>query len=886
MMAHVLLETGVDALFLANIPVERLPFVTIAMAVVALFLSRLGGGQNHRRVLVLLQSGGALGTLILWALLATDVVWVYYALYAWAGIATSLIVVRFWLLLGDLFTIGEGKRAFATIAMGGSGGALLGSGLSVLMAPAFGGAGLLVAAALAYGLSIMTALYGLPPSESTSTERTTSSSTSPRWSESLRSLVENPYAARVAMIVAVASMTLTLGDYLFKSVLTEEVDAASLATWLSRIYLGLNLLSIGVLAVGVTPVVRRLGVDRSLAVLPALIAGSAVGVLAGGALVATVLLKLADGMLRYSLHKTATELLYLPMSSALRSAVKSVIDLVGQSAAKALASLLILGLVATPDPRGAIALGVAVLGGVWVMLALRLRHAYLDVFRETLGQGVIETMLEHPELDLDSVGSLIRALSDPDESRAVAALHLLAERGQMDLIPSLILYHPSPRVVSEALDRFAEDHRTDIAHLLSHLVDHPDAVVRAATVRAAWAIEHDVATLHSYEDSTCVVVRVSAAIGLFHRGAIGEAALAEQLDASMAYQDSAPRRAIARSAQLQYDEVLRDVLVALMRDDDPDVADEAVRAIRKSNDRRFVPHLIEHLDRRIIREPVRRALIEIGDDALTQLEQRLVSPDTPHELRTHLPRTIARFEPERAVAVLLRSLDQVEDRLTHFKILKGLEGLLRSQSHPAGSGALGMNRRSLDLKALRMAFHRTLEEALRLLTLGRQISAAMEQDSRRATVGGKLLVDLLRDKTGLATGRLMLMLGILYPREDFRSIANGLASAQTTDRASAIELIETLLSRDVAISILDLVSGRFEAAGQAQASIDYAPLLEEVASLGSETLGAVALYHAAEVGVGLAAAEPRVDAEGRAHGVAAIRALIHRDKSSVAEGRA
>ena len=126
-------------------------------------------------------------------------------------------------------------------------------------------------------------------------------------------------------------ITLTLGDYLFKSVLAEEVAPDQLATWLSRIYLGLNLLSIAMLTFGVTALLRWLGVDRSLAVLPALVALGGLGVLAGGAVIASVFLKTADGTLRYSLHRTASELLYLPMSSRLRASAKGAIDIVGQT---------------------------------------------------------------------------------------------------------------------------------------------------------------------------------------------------------------------------------------------------------------------------------------------------------------------------------------------------------------------------------------------------------------------------------------------------------------------------------------------------------------------------------------------------------------------------
>ena len=202
MAAHVLLETGVDALFLANIPVERLPLITIAMAFVALWVTRLDGGLDHRRVLIGLQFTVSEGTLGLWALAQSGSEWVYYALYGWSSIATSLIVVRFWLLLGDLFTIGEGKASFARIAMGGSIGALAGSGLAVLIAPALGGGGLLLAAALIFFLGSVGPLFFLPtPSGSDSVaEGDPGLGLKASWD----AVIESPYACRVAILVVVA----------------------------------------------------------------------------------------------------------------------------------------------------------------------------------------------------------------------------------------------------------------------------------------------------------------------------------------------------------------------------------------------------------------------------------------------------------------------------------------------------------------------------------------------------------------------------------------------------------------------------------------------------------------------------------------------------------
>ena len=129
--AHTLLETGRDALFLANIPAERLPWMYIAAAVLALWVVRLvsrgRGGRSAQARLISLQLVAAGTVFGFWQLMGIPGPWLYYALYIWSGCISAVVVVSFWMLLGDIFTITEGKRFYASIAIGGA----LGPGASL-----------------------------------------------------------------------------------------------------------------------------------------------------------------------------------------------------------------------------------------------------------------------------------------------------------------------------------------------------------------------------------------------------------------------------------------------------------------------------------------------------------------------------------------------------------------------------------------------------------------------------------------------------------------------------------------------------------------------------------------------------------------------------------
>ena len=79
MAGHVLLETACDSLFLTHIAVDRLPWVTIAVALLAVLASRGRTTDGGRVALITLQLGAALGTAAFAVLADESRSWVYYA---------------------------------------------------------------------------------------------------------------------------------------------------------------------------------------------------------------------------------------------------------------------------------------------------------------------------------------------------------------------------------------------------------------------------------------------------------------------------------------------------------------------------------------------------------------------------------------------------------------------------------------------------------------------------------------------------------------------------------------------------------------------------------------------------------------------------------------
>ncbi len=178
-------------------------------------------------------------------------------------------------------------------------------------------------------------------------------------------------------------------------------------------------------------VFRRGGRPARAVLLPRRDAHRGRGVLlTAGAFGASVILKGLDGAFRYSIHKTSTELLLVPVPDGVRERIKPIVDLVGSRGGQAVASLAILGLVALGGAAsstmvlGALVFGLSV---YWVALVITIRTHYLDVFRETLRSGGLSGKAELPELDLGALETLFAGLNSNRDQEVIASLELLAE---------------------------------------------------------------------------------------------------------------------------------------------------------------------------------------------------------------------------------------------------------------------------------------------------------------------------------------------------------------------------------------------------------------------------------------------------------------------------
>ena len=838
---HTLLETARDALFLAKIPATKLPWMYLSIAALAFFTSQLRMPAlqrfDRRKLLAVGLVFGAALTAAFW-FVAESGDWVLYALYLWPAFFSSLAVVTFWLTLDENFTVTEAKRVYGFVGAGSTTGAAVGAAIArglVEMYPARNllliGAGFFLASALVVSL----ATKGKSPPSTKASEALS-------W-KAMRQIDAAPYLRRLLLLSLLVSVCATLVDYLFKSWVSRSVPPAQFASVFASVSFLQAVAGFVVQIVGVSLLMRTAGVTRALLVLPlAFVAGGAALAAAGGMLLA-IALKAVDGILRFSVHRTGNELLFLPVDEAIRQRVKPLVDVVGQRVGQTVAAIgvLALGAVSFAPRILAGALAVVALGSVGLVIGLQ--GGYLDLFRQILRRGRLPVLTERPHLDLGALETLLKALNSSDDGEVLTALELLVAYRRTHLIPALILFHPSREIVLRTLEYFAEAERKDDIAILDRLRQHPDPEIRAAALRARSAQTQEDKDLRAGLNDQSPIVRATALVGLTANGKLKAEDASKQLIELLAEPEEPKQLAVAAAIRRQPQPQFANLLLVLASSNSAAVKMEVGHAMRQMPSTSFLPALIEMLAVRPARSAARDALLAIGDPAREYLENALQDSTIHRSARRAIPATLALFPPQAAADSLLRHLCNEKEGVVRYRILRSLRHL--QERHP---------NLQLDREALQQMTGYTLTIAFR--NLHWRLTLEECEGTEPSLPGHQLLRALLRDKETLAIDRVFRLFHLQHPREDFDWISRGFRSDSAMLRSSAEELLESVVQPAERDALLALI-GQSDSDDRFRAGLAYyafhpltlEQLLDQLLQASSGTVRCLAAYHAAELGL-------------------------------------
>jgi hypothetical protein len=387
MLAHQVASKAFrDAAFLTVFQPTRLPLMIAVAAVVVVaavpVFARLLERYGSRVVMAAGFVASALAHTVEWQL-SSGRPWVAVVVYLHVGGFGGLLLSGFWSMVSERFDPRGARAHFGRIAAAGTVGGALG-GLAAeriaVMLPST--TVLLLLAAL--HLCCAAGVWWLGRAPVLLPEPATDSSDRLAW----RTIRASANLRTIATIVLLTTAAATVLDYLLKWQVTEALGTGPYLLRFFAIFYGVVQVGSFLAQAGAGPTVRRFGIGRTIATLPAGVGIAGALALAFQAWQVLVALRGIEAVLRYSLFRSGYEMLFVPMDAKERSRVKAFLDVTadraGETLGAGLIQLLALVFLSASFLIGSLLMVLVALCGASMLLARRLDRLYLGAVEQQL----------------------------------------------------------------------------------------------------------------------------------------------------------------------------------------------------------------------------------------------------------------------------------------------------------------------------------------------------------------------------------------------------------------------------------------------------------------------------------------------------------------------
>jgi len=818
--------------FISDLGADNLPYITLAAGVIIGFImqgfSKAIALLPRKWVIPVTQAGIATGLVLFWAAFTSGAAWAPAVFYLFGLIMSVLLISQFWTLANDIFDPRQAKRLFGFIGGGASLGGIMGSTI-LQFTERVGTNNLLLVSAtilvICIGIvfSILAKRKDAPLSDLSAAVEEKGVS----GGDALRLLRSSKHLQIIALVIGFAAMGAYVIEQQLNMAVEEHVEAqadgalkATLASAaaagasaeqrdemakaaakqvtdqitkvLGAVQLWTSILGF-VIQVWLTSKIQRyLGVGFALLLLPMSLGSSAVLILLTGMLWSTQVARVLDTSLRYTVDKTTREILFLPLPTELKYQAKPFVDVTVDRFAKGLGGLLSLVLI---KPWGLeltwrqMSVASLVLCGTWIAVAVFAKRGYVRKWQEALVRQDVEVAdVRIQAADLSTIETLIGELSQPDEQRVLYAIGVLESLDKRNLITPLLLYHESPKVKARALAALSQA-SPELAKswqpLVQRLLSDPDVDVRVAAMQALAAVrEEDLADLVSpYLDHPDPRVVSTAAAVLARSQAPDNVARAEAAIAKLAGEThdagAAGRREAAAAIRQIRSDRFNALLIPLLYDDDPGVAEEAMRSVQELGTANyiFVPTLVSLLGNRRLKRAAREVLVRYGEDVVDSLAYFLRDPDEGIWVRRHLPATLARIPCQRTLDALVGAIATETDGFVRYKLVTAIDRVLEE------APSLTFDRKPIETLTLRDS-----RRYFECLSYHHNLFAREKVDA------SALLARVLSEKMSRVSERLWLLLGLQYPRKDVAAARWAIERGDVKARSAGLEYLDNVIA--------------------------------------------------------------------------------------------
>jgi AAA family ATP:ADP antiporter len=798
-----------DALFLNAFP-GHLPHAMIGSAlIVGAFVAvyiRLSTRMRLESLVVATLIFFVLSFVVFWWLTRFPIRWVYLLIYMWVYAAGAMGPMMGWTLANYVLSTGEARRIFGYI---GAGAILGGTFVSFATADMLHRAHV-KPQSLLLGIALILAVCSLLVRLLFRSSRkrlaglndgpAAGSGTPQSLGQSLKLVHSSRFLLLLTALIAVGCFATCILGYQFRIIAKAAYSAnpAELAAFFSRFngYMGLASLIFQLALTG--PLLRIFGIRATLLVVPVALMATSFGVLLAPTLHMVSVLRGSHYLLRFSLDKSSTELLYVPVSPEIRSQVKSFIDTFVARSADGIAGLTLLFFtnVLKFSPGQVSLVNLAVLSG-WILIATRVRREYLNVLRQAIARRTLDPERTAAQvLDSTTTEVLAQALEHGSEQQLLYGLSLFEMGRHSGWHPALrgLLDHRSPAVRQRALRLLDDAGDREILPRVEKMLGDESLEVRAGALH--YLVVHaglDPLTLQGGSEDLPAHVLQGAVVTYLARSTERDYSSAAGLILkSMLTQQGADagrsRREAARVlGVIPYSSEMHQSLRDLLQDEHPEVVAQALLSAGKVRVLDLLPLVIARLGHRRLTAAARAALIQYGNRAVGMLHSHLNDEAAPLPVRRQMPRILAQICSADAAAALAHSLIQGNPGL-RYDVLKALNKLRDRDPALIPNDVDYADMANVEL----IGYCRSV-----------QLLAALDLPDRNEAGPGPhhssewLLKRACQERMEHELQRIFRLLALLYNPRDIYNAFVGLTSGRPRLQAHAMEVLEHVLPSEI-----------------------------------------------------------------------------------------
>lgn len=839
-----------QALFLQSFGAASLPYVYLMIAaisgIVAAGYQRLSRNAPIHVAIIVTQFTVIANLLVFRLLLSAGWEPLTYVLYVWVAVYGILATAQFWSFANYLYDPRQAKRIFAILGLGATAGGIVGGYITQYSAPILGTENLMLVCCVLLFLCAGLTWYLWRVNRTVIVEAARTKrynrAVSKNTDGSFKLIWNSPYLRLIMAIIAVSIVISTVVDNQFSFVVEENIpdkDAKTAFFGQFFTYLGWAAFVTQFLFTG--RLIKRFGVATTMLILPAAtFLGSGLFVLMP-ILATGVIVKIADGSFRYTTHKAALELLYLPIPVDVKDRTKTFIDVFTDRFSKGIAALIVILITSVLGLHYTVLswfmMGLALL---WIIMSVVVRRSYTAAFRDALmKRKVDEDSLVINPTDPVAVAALADALRTGQGPGTRHTLQLVSGIQSEALVDPLIeLAHDRDlSVAATALDRLAEQSNPSIGGRVADLIDSSDIEISARALRLLCGpTEIDPVRLGPYMGDERPRVRLAAVFcvlrwgGALAQSNIDATTLEQFIEDSGAEIDPATTQKLIASLlrDLPPGPLAEKYVSGFFSSNDPLIRLEAVAAAGRLKAPGLLQPLIELAGDTKLRSAVRTAVAAYGENALDELEAQFDASTVSRRVRQQIPRILALIPTGRSAEILIKGLEDTDDRV-RFASLRGL-GRLRAKQPQLVPSAETIKRR----------LHEEISKAYRYQEWLLSVTPSDET---------RLLSAALHEKASKTRDRIFRLLAMTHPPAELYAASRALLSPNARVRANALEYLDNLLDGHHKRAVLGLVEGK-PALDQVRRRLherDMTPhawpeLLRHQARYDDDWLAAVALY--------------------------------------------